>query len=263
MLNLYTEQTEILHLEKQLFKTTQNICKYNLDWSKFSVYPYWYKKGEACYYFKAVNPIEALNHFICERIAPVFSLSSAHFVPASISNCYGIASENFRKKDITYCYPSSWDFLIIEDLLSYIQTGKFRESTKQFEQDLLRVIAFQIYTEWDDLHFENLMFQKEKNGYRVAPLFDFDYAFSAKENLSNYMYRSFLYEFLIPSKELETLLTQYPFFQDLLISILEIDMEAILREIETTWSLCVNELYWEHYKRQDELKKDLIRNLHL
>lgn len=263
MCNLYTEQTNILELTHKVLKDDLFSSKTNIDLDTFDAYPNWYIQGKYFYYFKSRGNIEVLNHFLCEKIAQRFGLSSAHFVPASTSEFLGIASQNFRESGKSYCYPSSWDFWLMGDLFSQIQLGFFGDQPKEMINDLLRVIAFQIYTEWDDLHVENLMFQKESNGYRVAPLFDFDYAFQAKDDVSTYVYRSFISQFLIPSKELESLFIQYPFFQNCLATILEIDIEQILKDIAGFWSLDINDLYLDHYKKQDELKKKLIQTLSL
>lgn len=263
MCNLYTDQTTILELTHQVHTDDLFFSKINIDLDTFEIHPNWYIKEKQFYYFKVLNNMEILNHFICEYIAPIFGLASAHFVPAESSQVYGLASENFRKSGVSYCYPSSFDIWQIGNLFSPIQLKFYEDTENILVSDLLRVVAFQIYTEWDDLHLENLMFQKESNGFRLAPLFDYDYAFESKHCIKEYDYRSFICQFSMPSDGFDVLLNQYPIFKKLLHLFLEIDMDRILNTIVSEWHLMVNDWYLEHYKKQDEIKKDFVRSLHL
>lgn len=128
--------------------------------------------------------------------------------------------------------------------------------------DLLKLVSFHIYTGLRDLINCNLLFQQEIDGFSLAPIYDFDFSF---ENglIETYYYKSSICNFKLSSDDLNELISLYPKFREYLLLMLEIDMEKILVEIETEHHLEINELYQEYYQKQDKIKKDFIRNLHL
>lgn len=67
----------------------------------------------------------------------------------------------------------------------------------------------------------------------------------------------------MPSEDLTKLLEFYPNFRKYLLFMLEIDMRSFLEEIKEENDLEIGELYQNNYLKQDKIKKDFIRSLHL
>lgn len=268
MINIYTDKTDILNLESKIMPTRENASRININYDELKAYSNWYYKNDNFYYFKkSCNNIEILNHLICEKVAEYFKVLTAHYIPAIADNSYGVASPNFRKPNISYQAASLDYFWVYVDVLTIFNTleinSENNKTASKLINDLLKLISFHIYTELDDIHSYNVLFERNNKSLNLAPAFDYDYAFESKENLQSITYGSAICGFDIPSPDFEQLLTKYPYFKKYLNLFLTIDIKQILNALIDKWNLSVNELYIDHYKKQDEIKKEFIRSLHL
>lgn len=268
---IFTEETKILELNNKIICTEENARNINIDYKTFQTAKYknWYiANGGGVYYGKVLNDKEILNYLLCEKIAgKVYELQTAHFIPAKIRNKTGLASLNFRKRDVDYFYASQ-DYFPFDNptqalrcLKNFFYISKRNEYYKLVD-DILRLISFHIYTGLRDLIDCNLLFQEEENGFSLAPLYDFDFAFE-HDIVEKYYYKSTLCFFALPSEDLNELLEYYPYFRNYLLFMLNINMKIFLEEIKKENNLEISELYQSYYLKQDKIKKDFVRSLHL
>ncbi len=209
---------------------------------------------------------EILNYLLCEKIAStIYKLQTAHFIPAKIGYKTGLASLNFRKPDAKYFYASQeyFPFRSPYDTFAFLKNFFLFLDLEPYHKlidDLLRLISFHIFTGLRDLIDCNLLFQKEIDGFSLAPLYDFDFSF---ENgiLEKYHYKSSICIFDLPSEDLIKLLEFYPNFRKYLLFMLEIDMGSFLEEIKEENDLEIGELYQNYYLKQDKIKKGFHKKL--
>lgn len=267
---LFTEETKFLELTNRIMCTKENAERINIDYKTFQYTKYknWYiARGEA-YYGKVLNDREILNYLLCEKIAnTIYKLQTAHFIPAKIGYKTGLTSQNFRKPGINYFYASQSYFPFhnptqtLQFLKQFFSIAN-DDGYKNLIDNLLKLLSFHIYTGLRDLINCNLLFQEEIDGFSLAPLYDFDFAF---ENgiIEKYDYKSSICTFTLPSEDLTRLLENYPDFRKYLLLILDIDMENFLEEIKIENAFNVSELFQNYFFKQDKIKKDFVRSLHL
>lgn len=267
---IFTKETKILELHNKIICTEESANRINIDYKTFQepLYRKWYLKNGEAYYGKNLLDREILNYLLCEKIAnTIYELQTAHFIPAKIGYETGLASINFRKPKINYFYASQEYFpydnptQALRCLKNFFYITEDNEYEKLIDV-LLRLISFHIYTGLQDLKDCNLLFQEEKNGFFLAPLYDFDFAFE-NDILEKYYYKSTICFFALPSEDLTQLLEYYPKFRKYLLLMLNIDMKEFLEEIKEENNLVISDIYKEHFLKQDKIKKDFVRSLHL
>lgn len=269
-MSIFTEETTFLELKDRVEITKEFAERMNINYEmvKKGRYQNWYIASGENYYAKILNDKDILNYLLCEKIAnTIYGLQTAHFIPSKIGNKTGLASLNFRKPDINYFYASQYYFPFNNpnDTFPYLeQFFSLSHHNRYYKliNDLLKLISFHIYTGLRDLIDCNLLFQKEEGQFSLSPLYDFDFAF---ENgiLTKYHYKSSICHFDLPSNEFNELLKSYPSFRKYLLIIFTIDMKKILEQIELEYCFNINELYKSYYLKQDKIKKDFVRSLHL
>lgn len=269
-MNIFIEGTPFLELKDKIIYTKENAKKINIDDKTFQnpKYNNWYLVNGEAYYGKVLMDKEILNHLLCEKIAStIYKLKTVHFIPAKIMNKTGLASLNFREQGRNYFYANQdyfpflnprQTFIYLEQFFSFLNDSLYQKLVR----DLLNLISFHIYAGLRDLIDCNLLFQKENGGFSLAPLYDFDFCFE-NGRLQKYHYKSSIYTFDLPGKDLDSFLDKYPEFGECLLKMESIDMEKFLSEIESEKHLFINDIYREYYLKQDEIKKDFIRSLHL
>ncbi len=279
-MDIFKENTQFLKLEQQCICNDALAKLINIDSQTLyrKKYQNWYKENGKFYYVKTLNSKEILNYLLCEKIATtIFNLQAPEFllakIPFYISTALtihykiGLASLNFRKPEKTYFYANQdyfpfcnpkEAFLFLEQFFSILNNDLYQKLV----DDLLNLITFHIYTGMRDLIDCNLLFEKVKDGFLLATLYDFDFCF---ENgiIEKYHYKSSICEFDLPSKDLANFLEKYPEFSSILLKIENIDMSKILNEIANEKNLFINDFYKKYYLKQDEIKKDFIRSIHL
>lgn len=264
---IFNEKTKFLELNNKVDFSLEVAKTINIDEDTFRTYSHWYLyNGEFYYYKKSYNEYEMLNHLICAKIAEFFKLLTVQFQLAKAEDSVGLASKNFR---VANCdYVSAGFFSYNMDAIFALQEYERRFSignnlSDKMISDILKLIAFHIYTSLDDLIIENIIFKETKDSFALDYSFDYDYAFNCEKDPKEIQYGSPICGFAIPSVEFDKILLKYPFFADYLKSFLDINMDNILKKVVEEHSLSLNELYLDHYKEQDEIKKEFIRGLDL
>lgn len=264
-MDIFTEDTVFLELNKKVLFTDE----INIDYNTFNRYPNWYQKNGNFYYGKLLDSKGILIHLLCSYIAnEVFNLKASKFFLAKIGNKTGLASLNFREKDSVYFYANSTyfpSFLAPHQLLVYLKKCIPLDNEEIYQNlvnDLLNLISFHIYVGLRDIIPCNVLLKKEIEGFSLANVYDFDYAFE-NGKLNKYNYRSCICSFSLPSKELDTLIEYFPKFKTNLLKMMDIDMSSYLEKLATEKNLYINDLYKDYFFKQDEIKKEFVRSLHL
>lgn len=264
---IFNEKTKFLELNSKVDFSLEVAKTINIDEETFRTYSHWYLYNEEFYYYKkSYNEYEMLNHLICAKVAEFFNLLTVQFQLAKAEDSVGLASKNFR---VANCdYVSAGFFSYNMDAIFALQEYESRFSkgnnlADKMISDILKLIAFHIYTSLDDLIKDNIIFKETKNSFSLDHLSDYDYAFECEKGIKEIQYGSPICGFTIPSVDFDKILLKYPFFADYLKLFLDINMDDILKSVVKEHGLSLNKLYLDHYKEQDEIKKEFIRGLHL
>ncbi len=265
------KKVQFLKLEEKLPPTLETAQKINIDFTTLWNYPHWYQSRDKLYYFRKLNDNlnlqELITYLICEKVAQFFQLPVVHFNFAKYKEQIGLASLNFRLPNQEYIY---FDYELVDyqrnlqESLEYLKRYFSDENNYQkFQNEILRLIAFQIYTNLIDLKARNILLLKAEDGYALAPVYDFDFALKNKLNINEFFYDSTIASFYIPSNSFKETLENYPYLKEWLNKILTIDMKSIMYQIAQEYALDFDYKKMQYYERQDIIKKEFIRRLHL
>lgn len=265
-MNIFTEETKIIEFNETIPITHENADIINIDMFNFKKYPRWFKYKNEYYFYKYLKQLEILCYLVGEKVAKeIFDLPVVNFCFARSENTIFIASKNKREQGKEYFYASHEYFPLCnpcDNFLFLKQLFKNLENANTLINDLIRLIAFHIYTNLEDLNFYNLLFQKESDGFSYSFIYDLDFSFKSFK-IDKYYYESSICRFTIPSDACTSFLENYPLFGTMLKCILDIDIAKIMQEIKEEYKLNIFNYYIEYFKRQDEIKKDFILNLSL
>lgn len=264
MKTIFSSDTEFIELNDKIKLSKSNSKNIGIDYSIMSFYNNWYLYQNQYYYFKKCNNIYILRHLLGEKIADYFRVPTVHFIPAKVGKTEGLSTLNFRKKE--YSYLPFYDLYgMSTKAILKLYENNFMENKNELHNisPLLRLIAFHIYTDLTDLNDCNLLVQKSKKGLAISPTFDYDLMFLSDLNFDNYFYNSAICSLELPSKDFENIITDYPEFKEYLHYFVKIDTEKIIEQVREEYHLQNFERFLEDYKKNDEIKKEFIRKLHL
>lgn len=279
MREYFSMDVKILNLKKKMETSRENANLLHLPFREMKTYDHWYELDKKHYYFKQMYSLnDYINHFLVEEIVPYFGLTTPHFELArNDKKNYGIASANFREETKEYCYFFQYPILSVS-LMSYLKKYcSSEEDAQKLQQQILGLLACQIYINLEDLHRFNILFEKHvaSDSYSLAPIYDFDYCFFDddldlyfknreevfKPKLS-YLVDSAMTTFSIPSSEFLAFLDTAPDFKNYLLKFLEIDMQSKLRKVQER-GIDIPDQLKDWYCLFDENKKEFVRSLHL
>ena len=277
----FSETIIVLEFKDRVPYSRKNAQFLNIDEMTMVRYNSWFVKENKFYYFKQRNFKGMMNHLLGERIAKQYGLPVVHFEPASFNGNLGLASLNFRESTKDYIYGNSDLFPFLSIFANFSFLKNFFNTTSSYQSFLKKffdLMSFHIYLSLKDLQFYNLLFEKEKDEIKLAPIYDFDFSFNVTWS-PYYTYHSEFGQFILPTpsfecskkknyeyddlKTFETLLQLYPEFKVSLLKILDISIEKIIEEVGSFLDYSFSEHLFEHYIEQDEIKKELIRGLKL
>ncbi len=278
----FSETIEVLNLKERFPYSSNHAKLLNIDAFTMNLYDSWFFYENNFYYFKKRKAQDLINHLLAERIAKEYELPVIHFIPAVFNGHSGLASLNFRQSSKAYIYGDN-DLFPFEGILANLSFIEKFFKTPSFYQLFLKkffdLISFHIYLGLGDICSYNLLFEKEREGIKIAPIYDFDGCFETPLS-PYYRYVSDFGRFILPTpifykkkaiktderndlKNFETLLQLYPDFRTSLLKILDVSVEKIIEEVEKFLDFSFSDDLFEHYIEQDDIKKDIIRDLKL
>ena len=168
-------------------------------------------------YAEFIRTNRMYNELLCQELCEQIGLPCAEYETAHIKDqdglvSYSILGENERLVTLSvFTKNDDYDINLKEistAIDSYIKRG-YKIDKKQVILDFYKIIVFDNITMQTDRHGWNLcmIYNKQTKSYRVAPLFDNEFAFGAKELL--HLDRGFPYT--IKQLEKECSMNQYLF----------------------------------------------------
>ncbi len=239
-----------------------------------------YKKG---FFYKDENPslfIKNFNHaeFIGEELCHISNINCVHYFLVGCGNYnlkrysvvgdikhhynYRIASVDFRKPNKKYKYITDFARLTgkykFEELLEFAPS---EENKEDLCDDLLKMVALDIYMGQTDRVFSNFMIEEDENkNLRLAPLFDFEYSLNPSNISKSNIYESDIMTFN-NIEEVKDFIEIYPRFRDLLLSYMDIDLCECATHAYNDRKLNFPENKKMYYKAFDYDRKELIKKI--
>ena len=235
------------------------------------------------------------NELLCEQLCGQIGIPCAKYEPAHIKDqdglvSYNILGENERLVTLdAFLKDSSYNVnlkQISEELDRYIKKG-YKIDKKQVVLDFYKILVFDNITMQTDRHSWNLCFvyNKQTREYKVAPLFDNEFAFGTKQFLD--LDRGFPYtikqlekecsmnqyvfsmeefdghQYMKVHKNMQTMVMyakKYPEFKQILVDTLKnIDIEKAIETLEMQGHQ-VNDEYKKMVIELVEYTKDMIKD---
>ena len=270
---MYKNITNLNNIQKlniyQKLKYEEASLITGIDKGTIFCYNNWFLINEKAYYYKYLSGInQLLNELIGSYLAKFFNLPTVSYSLASYNCDIGIISENFRKPNCTYF--DCQEFIIYDtNELSLMYLKKICHNNQNYQsivEDILKVMVFDFYRNETDRNIQNLYFEKKENSTFLAPLFDYEQSFTINRNQ---MFNSIL-DFDLPKEknyisiytyEIYKYFKKYPQFYENFKKILEIDLEKIINQIITDYSLNIKEDIITKYLELDEKKKQYVKRL--
>lgn len=175
---------------------------------------------------------------------------------------YKIASVDFRKSDKKYKYITDFSRLTSNykfgELLDFAPNDKNKE---ELCDDLLKMVALDIYMGQTDRVFSNFMIEEDKDkNLRLAPLFDFEYSLNPCNISKSILYESDIVTFN-NIDDMKNFIEMYPSFRDLLLSYLDVDLCECASSAYHNRKLSFPENKKMFYKAFDYDRKELIKKI--
>lgn len=198
-------------------------------------YNHWIKTNEKYYYYKyqsATFQLNLLNELNGEALCDYMKLNTVHYMIGYDIDmeCPTLLSETFRKKGKEYVtimelpYLKYIDTYDIFDELAQLNDKKIQV---QFLEQLKKMIVLDFYMGQTDRHEDNYLFEKNDDGYLLAPLFDFESSFHHFNTYGNNFFACDLW-----NREQQKMIYQDKTFQKLFEQVYHINMKKILNQIE-------------------------------
>ncbi|MBQ8891779.1 MAG: hypothetical protein IJ068_02825 [Bacilli bacterium] len=226
---------------------------------------HWYKIGNEWYFYKSDGyDFHFINELLGEIISKYFDLDTVHYNVAKLcvkgkKEEYGLLSKNFCDKN--YLYKTTWDYGLVpnRDLNVLNSIRDICESDSEYLillKDLKKFFIRDFYVSQLDRTGNNFMFKVNKEGIRLAPLYDYENSF---ESCRPEVYRNQIAEINLLNNETRSILTKDEMLQELLHSIIQIRMDEFLQTVEDTHNIAISSDLKDYYTKRDEQIKRLIK----
>lgn len=226
--------------------------------------------------------LKNFNHaeFIGEELASIRNIRCSHYFIVAVgylefdhlttydkiqnkSYEYKLGTINFEREGFQYKTINDYDMdLGNTNLEAMLRQTKNKENRQQLLEEMLEMIALDIYMGQTDRFSHNYLFEEDENHeIHLAPLFDFE--FSLKKNYlssPDEVMRGDLYRF----KSIESckdFIREYPIFRDILSSYLGVDLKAVIERAYQSRGLRMPEDKWQFFETFEENRKDVIRSI--
>ena len=125
-------------------------------------------------------------------------------------------------------------------------------------EDLKKFFIRDFYVSQEDRRGINFLFQEDKEGIRLAPLYDYECSF---DGMMIQCYQNQIGGILLSSEHIRSILRNDNQFQDLLGLIMSADMSSFMEQVEDKHHIIIEDYYRSLYVNHDQkMKKLLIKN---
>lgn len=184
-----TKNSDILN-KKFLEELAKQI---NINPENLEIYHTWFKIQDKYYYFKYRYLFEEL---FMEKIFNAFSVSCVKHKIVKCNGRVGIISQNFRKSNYEYLdyadvIPTNMEFPL--NILKYNSIMKRKMTNNDFQKYLnkiAKIMAIDIIFGQFDHFYYNIMYEKSKTHFNLAPMFDNGNIFKENTSIDTYIFES-------------------------------------------------------------------------
>lgn len=226
----------------------------------------WYEIDGSWYYFKAFNNYpDPTSNFINELIGEYLSLyldiPSVHYKIGKADDKYGLLSLYFRDKKNRYIDPRNIglyaNYNDLSNLENIISCCKNENNFKEVVNELSKMIAIDLYMGQTDRTSNNFVFQKNKDGLHLAPLYDFENSFLTPRSTYEPISYNAACLFTIKLKHKEEI-KKHPELEEYLNRLLYLDIEKVLSDIQESLKIDIPKERVNAYKNYVEKRKKLL-----
>lgn len=270
--NLILPETSPIYFNKKNLQNPKRIAKIlNINYQIVKTWNNWFYINNKWYYYKNFLQYQNsdehfLNELIGEFLATFLGLNTINYQIGCTLNCekemeYGLLSENFRQKRKKYIVPTDLYLEVnctqLNNLINLKHYCKSNEMYKKLLLQLLKMITLDIYMNQQDRTKNNFLFEKEKNGIILAPLYDYEKSLTITSSTTDSPQYSSCIFGIDMSNYNE--LVKYPELQNLLQIITTLDINDILDIISNKYKIKIPILQRKKYTEITEKRKKLIR----
>ena len=244
--NLILPETSPIYFNKKNLQNPKRIAKIlNINYQIVKTWNNWFYINNKWYYYKNFLQYQNsdehfLNELIGEFLATFLGLNTINYQIGCTLNLYLEAN----------CTQ-------LNNLINLKHYCKSNEMYKKLLLQLLKMIALDIYMNQQDRTKNNFLFEKEKNGIILAPLYDYEKSLTITSSTTDSPQYSSCIFGIDMSNYNE--LVKYPELQNLLQIITTLDINDILDIISNKYKIKIPILQRKKYTEITEKRKKLIR----
>lgn len=232
----------------------------------------WHQLQNGYYYFKPLkNEHDFFNELLGERISYYFDLDTVHYEVANLKvkstgeEQYGVISKNFCNPKYNYHTLSHYmyecdqfvfyssDLSIIDMVQVLCQTD---DEFRLLQEDIKKMIIRNFYNSQVDGGGHNIILKTTHSGIRLAPLFDYSFAYVDFNGLHRCLWD--IGELNVTAQQTQELFRNDLTFQKLLYKLMDANMDEFIADIENSHKIIIPSRQVEHYKKYDKKIKQLV-----
>lgn len=232
----------------------------------------WHKINGEYYYFKPFKSIDSFcNELLGELISKYFDLDTVNYKIAKLCvknqiNQYGILSKNFCNKN--YTYKNLFDYIsenkelkFFEPILKTIEKIKIICNTDEefvlLHDDLKKMIIRHFYnTQCDGGNGHNIMLMNTPYGIRLAPLFDYEFAYVDYEGMHRHLWD--IGELDVTNPDVINIFRNDFRFQELLHKLMNADINSLIDNVESIHKIKMPIKQKKRYEKYEAKVKRLV-----
>ena len=250
--NLITNDTKIINLSGCKISMNSSHRKTAVRKDVIECWDSWYLYDGDPYFFKDFvthgdnrSVTRFLNELIGEELANTLKIDSIHYELAKEDDKYGLASRSFYRDDSKYFFMRSLYIPLnccnmrnLERLRDYC---KNEENHNELVDEILKFVAIDIYMNQKDRTYSNFQFRKDKTGFHLAPIYDFE---ESVMNPRETVYESALLRIDTESK---TAYKAYPDLKGHIETLFNKPIDKTMEKIEDERKIIIPEEYKDKY----------------
>lgn len=230
---------EDYNFEKNIKKLAKSI---NINPEILNMYSKWVKIDSKYYFFKSHYVFEEL---LINQIFKSTNIETINHQIVLFDGELGLMSENFRKPKSKYYFYDELvkntseriDFIASNNIL---KTTMNKEDYENYLQTIFKIIAIDIlfgqYDRWE----QNVIFEKDKNKVKLAPMFDNGCIFDSDYGeilLYQSCFGSFSFSLIYEDYYTTEILQKYPLLTTCINDAINIDLNNIFNELELEYKI--------------------------